>query len=116
MAVRRRSSFSSSSFQPKVAAFCQQYMPDEIRRQLRQRLAAGAELSGDCLGTALTGAFHAMDDMLRSPDYERPLLQLKQALRPGAKGATGSSEAAGSSSDEGAEVPKEKGKPRGVGS
>ena len=27
---------------------------------------------------ALTASFHAMDDMLRSPEYERPLLALKQ--------------------------------------
>ena len=34
-----------------------------------------------CLTTleVLTASFHAMDEMLRSPNYERPLLALKQA-------------------------------------
>lgn len=103
----------------EVAAFCKQYMPDEISRQLKERLARGARLSGDCLGEVLTASFHAMDDMLRSPDYERPLLALKQAARPGSKGqGSSSSEAAGSSSscdaEEAAEAEEPTQKPRGV--
>lgn len=67
-------------------------------------VSLGERLSGDCLGEAseetawiifcpmfffhvsclttlevLTASFHAMDEMLRSPNYERPLLALKQA-------------------------------------
>lgn len=101
----------------EVAAFCKQYMPDEISRQLKERLARGARLSGDCLGEVLTATFHAMDDMLRSPDYERPLLALKQAARPGSKGQGSSSEAAGSSScdaEAAAEAEEPAQKPRGV--
>ena len=67
-------------------------------------VSLGERLSGDCLGEVseetasiifcpmlffhvsclttlevLTASFHAMDEMLRSPNYERPLLALKQA-------------------------------------
>ena len=134
----------ASRWQCKVAAFCKQYMPDEIsrswtidwthsdftwfircisgafakmvcptcdqavKRAVGKRSQAnwimevywnhhepleighhhlweflilwlGERLSGDCLGEVLTASFHAMDEMLRSPDYERPLLALKQA-------------------------------------
>ena len=93
------------------------------------------------MGEALTASFHAMDDMLRSPDYERPLLQLKQALRPGAKGRAWQPRLVAPWwalqarthqarlqdlprmrsevkrwTEKRHEVPKEKGKPRGVGS
>jgi len=105
----------------EVAAFCKQYMPDEISRRLKEQLARGARLSGDCLGEVLTASFHAMDEMLRSPDYERPLLALKQAARPASKGGAGSSsstEAAGSSSgsetEETAVEEQPKAKPKGV--
>ncbi|CAE7249263.1 ptc2 [Symbiodinium pilosum] len=107
----------------EVAAFCKQHLPDEIRRQLRKRLADGARLSGDVLGEALISAFHAMDDMLRSPEHERQLLALKQAVRPSAKGiGAAASSSSGSSSDSGsssgsdseAEEKEDGKKPRGV--
>ncbi|CAE7565153.1 unnamed protein product [Symbiodinium natans] len=105
----------------EVAAFCKQYLPDEVRRQLRKRLADGARLSGDVLGEALISSFHAMDEMLRSPEHERQLLALKQAARPSAKGIGGASSSSGSSdsgsssgSDSEAEEKDDGKKPRGV--
>ncbi|CAJ1417882.1 unnamed protein product [Effrenium voratum] len=104
----------------EVAAFCKQHMPDEIRRQLRKQLASGASLSGDSLGEVLTASFHAMDDMLRSPEHERQLLALKQAARPaqrgvGASSSSSSPDSSGSSSSESeAEEKDKKRKPRGV--
>lgn len=101
----------------EVAAFCKKYMPDEISRQLRVRLASGTRLSGDCLGEVLTASFHAMDEMLRSPEFERPLLALKQAARAGPKGGdagVSSSEAGSSSSADLDEVEEAARKPRGV--
>jgi len=86
----------------EVAAFCKQYLPDEIRRQLRKHLAEGSRLSGDVLGEAIKASFHAMDDLLRTPEHERKLLALKQVTRPSAKGlGCASSSSGGSSTDSG---------------
>lgn len=106
----------------EVAAFCKQFLPDEVRRQLRKRLADGARLSGDVLGEVLISSFHAMDDMLRSPEHERQLLTLKQVARTTSKGIGGASSSSGSSSDSGsssgsdseAEEKDEGKKPHGV--
>lgn len=72
----------------EVAAFCQDRVPEVVRRQLRQAQQA-SELQGQVLGQALTTCFHSIDDMLRSPEHERALLGMKQA--PGRSGGTSAS-------------------------
>eukprot|EP00437_Effrenium_voratum_P047651 CAMPEP_0181518722 /NCGR_PEP_ID=MMETSP1110-20121109/65411_1 /TAXON_ID=174948 /ORGANISM="Symbiodinium sp., Strain CCMP421" /LENGTH=167 /DNA_ID=CAMNT_0023649129 /DNA_START=86 /DNA_END=586 /DNA_ORIENTATION=- len=94
----------------EVAAFCKQFLPDEVRS------SCGSGLE------ALTSSFHAMDDMLRSPEHERQLLALKQVARTTSKGIGGASSSSGSSSDSGsssgsdseAEEKDEGKKPHGV--
>eukprot|EP00931_Biecheleriopsis_adriatica_P064261 TRINITY_DN39064_c0_g1_i1.p1 TRINITY_DN39064_c0_g1~~TRINITY_DN39064_c0_g1_i1.p1 ORF type:complete len:430 (-),score=112.35 TRINITY_DN39064_c0_g1_i1:77-1327(-) len=85
----------------EVAAFCQEQLPDELRRHFRRQLADGRRPSGESLGEALIAGFHAMDDMLRLPEYEQKLLALKQAARPGCRGARGTASSSASSSSSG---------------
>lgn len=73
----------------EVAAFCSEHMVEEIRRQ--QSTAVAAEdcdsdvLTNDMWGDILVKSFHAMDDMLRSPEHQKELCVLKQTAdaKPG---------------------------------
>mmetsp|Transcript_94954 Transcript_94954/g.188070 ORF Transcript_94954/g.188070 Transcript_94954/m.188070 type:complete len:437 (+) Transcript_94954:66-1376(+) len=78
----------------EVAQFCRHYLPDEIRRQLLSIGEKESALGSSALfGKALKQGFHAMDDMLRSPEHERMILAFKQG---GAADLTGDSSSSSS--------------------
>jgi len=81
----------------EVAAFCGKHLPDDVRRRLRLS-SPSSRFSQDNLTKVLKDSFHGMDDMLRSPEHERELLTLRQALRPGSQGRQGQGSASSVSS------------------
>jgi len=69
-------------------------LPDEIRRQLLNVGEKEPALGSSALfGKALRQGFHAIDDMLRSPEHERTILAFKQG---GAADLTGDSNSSSS--------------------
>jgi len=81
----------------EVAQFCRHHLPDEIRRQLLTIGETEPALGSSAVfGKALKQGFHAMDDMLRSPEHERKILAFKQG---GAAELTGDSSSSSSTVD-----------------
>lgn len=73
----------------EVAQFCRHHFPGELRRQLSKGLPVDVcegsnNFRSTMLGEVLRNSFHAMDDMLRQPEYEQELLVLKrEGANPG---------------------------------
>eukprot|EP00413_Alexandrium_margalefii_P000908 CAMPEP_0204514834 /NCGR_PEP_ID=MMETSP0661-20131031/2292_1 /ASSEMBLY_ACC=CAM_ASM_000606 /TAXON_ID=109239 /ORGANISM="Alexandrium margalefi, Strain AMGDE01CS-322" /LENGTH=367 /DNA_ID=CAMNT_0051520113 /DNA_START=75 /DNA_END=1178 /DNA_ORIENTATION=- len=97
----------------EVAHFVREHLPDEVRRQLRRiRDADGSVPATHAFGEALTQGFHTMDNMVRSREYERELLSLKQGPAKASQSAGSGSSSSGSS--EGGEEESDTPKPRVV--
>jgi len=84
----------------QVALFCREHMPGLVLGQMAEQLQGGGwEERPEALGASMRNSFHSVDDMLREPEHQRRLIELKQE-QPNVQSGSSVSSSSGSAGAE----------------